>query len=82
MITAASVGSMVYDGQTMTRADAIAAAKTDLVAAGVDPFAADEMLVDRSGLVQRAWWDSMAGFVQADYPSAQPVTVVNVVPPA
>lgn len=75
-------GALVFTGQDTPRTDVLAGARAHLVAAGMHPLDADDALVDRQGLVVRAWWGGdEVGFVGEDYPDAQPVVVVNVVPP-
>lgn len=72
-------GVLVYDGQDTPRADVLAAARAHLLAADIHPLDADDVLVDRPGLILRAWWGGPElGFVGEEHPQAQPVTVVNV----
>lgn len=61
------------------RSDALTAARAHLLAEGYDEWDVDEQLVDRPGLVGRAWWGGdELGFVGEEHPDAEPVTVVNV----
>jgi hypothetical protein len=71
--------ALVFDGQDASRADVLAKARAHLIATGMHPLDADDAVVDRQGLVVRAWWGGdELGFVGQDHPDAQPVTVVNV----
>lgn len=71
-------GVHVYTGQDTPRADVIDAARTHLLAAGVHPLDVDDALVDRQGLVVRAWWGGTdVGFCGEQHPDAVAVTVVN-----
>lgn len=73
----------VIDGHNTTRASLLTLTRERLVAGGMSPWDADETVMDRPGLVQRAWWGgSDIGFCGEDHPNAQPVTVVNLQPPA
>jgi hypothetical protein len=70
---------LIVDGHDLSRAGVLAQARDYLVAKGTDPFDAENKLVDRPGLVVRAWWgDDEFGFVQEHHKGAKPVTVVNV----
>lgn len=69
---------LVYDGQDTPRADILAAARELLVAGGAHPLDVDDALVDRQGLVGRAWWAGEGvGFCGEAHPDARAVTVVN-----
>ena len=71
-------GVLVYDGQDTPRAEILAAAREKLLTAGVHQLDADDMLVDRQGLVARAWWAGEdVGFCTDEHPEARAVTVVN-----
>jgi len=83
---------LVFDGQDTPRADLLAQSRAFLLAAGMHPLDADDALVDRRGLIVRAWIadsDEMVEgpdgvlvvaphFVQEHHDGAQPVTVVCV----
>ncbi len=71
-------GVLVFVGQETSRADLLAVARTFLIANGVHHLDADDMLVDRQGLVGRAYWAGPdVGFCGEQHPQAQAVTVVN-----
>jgi len=71
-------GALLFDADGTSRADILARARAHLIAKGVDPFDADDMLADRQGLVVRAWWGGEdVGFVQ-EHHDGRPVIVVNI----
>ncbi len=82
--------ALLIDGH-VPRADAIAAAREHMLAAGMDEITVDDLLVDRPHLIGRAWWggddvgfvnEGINGLREADTPSGRgpsdPVTVVHV----
>lgn len=69
---------LMIDGQETARSDVLAAAREWLIDHGHHPLDVDGYLVDRSNLVQRAWWAGPAvGFCSEQHPDAAPVTVIN-----
>jgi hypothetical protein len=71
-------GALLIEGH-VPRSGAITAARAYLLAEGMDEWDVDERLVDRPGLVGRAYWGGdEVGFVGEEYPGAEPVTVVTV----
>jgi len=78
LITDTGAG-LVYDGQDNPRADLLAAALAYLLEHGMHRVDAEDMCVDRRGLIVRAWWGGEErGLVQEHHDGAQPVTVVHV----
>lgn len=73
---------IVTAGHTAPRSDLLAQARQQLVADGMSPWDAEESVIDRPGLVARAWMASDdVGFCGEDHPDARPVTVVNLCVP-
>lgn len=71
-----------FDGHGLSRAQALGQARAALTARGTSTWEADDLFIDRPGLVVRAWWGGDdVGFVQEHHDGATPVTVVNVAPP-
>lgn len=68
---------LVIDGHDIRRADVLAQASEFLAEHGMNIHDIEERLIDRPGLIARAWWDDELGFVQ-EHHDGQPVTVVNV----
>lgn len=75
---------LMFAGHDVSRSDALAAARTHLLAGGMSAFDAETATVDRPGAVVQAWWggDDL-GFVGAPnrdnaHHDPQPVTVVHV----
>lgn len=75
---------LMLDGHDISRADALAAARTYLEVAGVSSFDAEAATIDHRGAVRQAWWGGdELGFVCApnalnEHHNPQPVTVVHV----
>lgn len=68
---------LVIDGH-VPRADAVASARTHMLAAGMDEIAVDDLLVDRPHLIGRAWWSDRHGFIQEHHDDGGAVTVIHV----
>lgn len=94
-LTPISGHGYMVDGHTHTRAAVLEQTRDALTASGIAPHDAEDMTVDRPGLVSRAWWcdnpdhadpgyeqhhDGPA-FVHELHDGAMPVTVVNIHPP-
>lgn len=78
LIAALPGGGLAFAGHIAVRQDALDAARAWLISQQVDPWDIDIMLMDRPGLLARAWWAGPdVGFCSEQYPGAQPVTVVN-----
>ena len=80
-------GSVLVSDGHAPRADVIAEARAFMLAAGMDETTVDDLLVDRPGLIGRAWWSEDHGFCNAPnddntHQDPQPVTVVHVEVPA
>lgn len=70
---------LVLDGHDIRRADVLAQATEFLTGLGMSIHDAEERLIDRPGLIARAWWGGdERGFVQENHDDSQPITVVNV----
>ncbi len=70
---------LIVDGHDVRRADVLAQAADFLIGLGVSVHDVEDRLIDRPGLIARAWWGGdERGFVQEHHDGAEPVTVVNV----
>lgn len=66
---------LVLPGWFDSRAEALVVAREWLE--GADQWEVETALLDRPGLLQRAWWGGAdLGFVGEEHPQATPVTVV------
>lgn len=71
-----SGSGLMLDPGPANRAAAIAAARAELLAAGLVDWDVDEMLDGRHVRVERVWWSDTAGFAHANHAGARRVVMV------